>query len=516
MGFQFGDYIHYNYKNYLKYGTAKKTDGRKQGEANFSAMLSSYSSKILNLSKQNASREWCKKLEDNLNYFSGFGNLKGGTVDLDPEQIQKLQNILTEIMSESFDIAQNGIDFNSGRVSLKSALNKTMPGMYKLSSIARSHAGYTTGKQEVAFSLGNLRKRADMALAYARQFLEQKKQPRGNDLEQMVNKLQAERDKFFQEFEPEAVGLIGVNEAKWKEAATFQDSIKELAKACLFRQAISLCEGQLEEYIVAAISGVLEGEINLNESELAKSLIIKRASPANARGQNQMLRSTIYTKLDPLWESQVLKGSSYKPFSASGSDDIISYKTNASQKKVNVDLMIGGASVKSYNLKGDYTTKVGISLVSQTNLLTILLQYPVFANHYLNVAGVNSTHSSSGLLYQANAALKQLVFLTAISGALYKDAGNFADYFIVKDKSTGKHSVYLISDLLEKVMRNLDLVTIKTNTQEITRGTTWSNEWVGYSNHSDPSMQSAMIRIARLSKQLQTNISVHMNPMALF
>ena len=528
-GQQFGDYIHYNYNNYLRYGVAKKTDNAERiqppNTASFQEMLATHHGKILNITKQKASRKYCKDLENLLNFFSGAkGSKASSIVDLPDNWVQKLQYILINIMEESYDIAENGINFEKGTVNLKSSLRNKVATLdqngkkqyFALANMARSHAGHSTSKatknKETAFNVKNLQMRADTVLHYAQSYLQSGKTTGrlGGNLVQLVSNLSNVKKSF--EKEMSGMNFISPGTENWKKANDFQTMIKELAKECLFRMAVSLCEGQLEEYIVAAISGVLENKINLCEADLIKDFIINRASTAMNRNSNVILQSSITADLKDLFNTQVMKGTSYK---FSGTKDNIGWYTTATQDKVDVGLSVGGASIKSYNLEGDYSTKVGISLVSQTNLLTILLQSPVFANHYLNITGINETHGSSNLLYAANNALKELVFITAISGSLNKDTNNFADYFIIRDKASGKHSVYLISDLLERISRNLDLVTVKMKDGFLERNTTWANDWVGYSNHCDPSMKSAMIRIARLSKQLQTNVNVHLNIKAL-
>lgn len=527
-GQQFGDYIHYSYNNYLRYGVAKRTDntGRIQppNTASFQNMLTVHHNKILNMAKQKANRKYCEDLENLLNFFSGVkGSKASSVVELPDDWVQKLQNILVSIMEESYDIAENGINFEKGTVNLKSSLRNKVATLdqngkkqyFALANMARSHAGYSTSKatkdKKTAFNVKNLQMRADTVLHYAQSYLQSRKTTGrlGGDLAQLVSNFKKVKISF--EKEMDGVGFISPGTEDWKKANDFQTMIKRLAKECLFRMAVSLCEGQLEEYIVAAVSGLLENKINLCEADLTKELIINRASTAMERSSNRILQSSITTDLRDLFNTQVMQGTSYK---FSGTEDNIGWYTTATQNTVDVGLSIGGASVKSYNLEGDYTTKVGISLVSQTNLLTILLQSPLFANHYLNVTGYNETHSSSNLLYAANNALKELVFITAISGSLNK-TNNFANYFIVKNKSSGKHSVYLINDLLDRVTRNLDLATVKMKDGYLERNTTWANNWVGQSNHSDPSMKSAMLRIAQLSKQLQTNVSVHLNSQAL-
>ncbi len=522
-GQQFGDYIHYHYDNYLRYGLAKSGRGddniSSERAANFQSMIKTHSASIL---KSNADRAAAQRLENNLNFFGGKSK-EGTEVQLSADDIKLIQQTVEKLMRQSWDIAKNGIDFEHLTVNLNSALHAAQgEGMLLLKSLATTHAGMSThgeNAKQTGISISHLQQRAKNTLDYITKFLEAGKTTGRNtgksliEIEAEVKNAKKEFENYLESINASDTKIISpADTQKYQAALNFSELLRKTAKDLMYRAAISLCEGELAEYVVAAVEAVLSHKINKETDKLLTNLekaTKEKAAPAYYRDRSFIKSSSITAEVEVKME-EIMKDTAYTFDSGQGGDSTVGWYGKSTQDKIDVAMTFGGASIKNYNLEGDFTKNKGISLVTQANLFAIIMQSPIFANHYLNVAGTNAAHTGNGgLLAAANDALKQLIFITAISGQKGKDR-NFVDYFVLHDKASGTYQVKLVSDLLQRVERNLSLVTVKLENETLKAYTTWRNEWSGSQAYN---MAEAYNRIAKLATQLShTRVSAKINP----
>ena len=541
-GQQFGDYIHYNYKNYLTHGVAIKTSftGEKGNSIEHNASFKNIINQHKAIIQQCAGNKTAtaKQLERNLNFFS-HPTSGSNKVELTEAARNNIIQIITKIMENTWDLVAGGLDFENARAEMRFDVKNRAQiaafggdeknGLYQLASIADSHAGQTThsakGKEvKTGFNLKNMQVRADNTLKYAQQIIDMGRISgrSGMDLVTAAKLLQEKIDDFRKEFGYQAKGTIAVGSKKYAEMEKFQDLIRTIAKECIYREAQALCEGELAEFIVAAVSNETTQTVNKTTEELLNKLVVgqnRSASTINAAGPNGMV-ADVAINLENLFASEGDKRVYQANYglTQSGRTDLLTWTGKSTQNKVDVQIGEIAASVKNYDLSDkSYGQNVGISLVSKANLLAIMMQSPLFANHYLNIAGTNETHTNNNtLLGEANRALKQLIFITAISGQRYKDQV-FANYFIVNNKSQGQWKVYVVNDLIKRVSNNLSLVSVKLSDKELNDDLTWNNTWVAHGGDTAlRSMALAYKRIANLVHQVsQTKVDAHIKTEAL-
>lgn len=192
--------------------------------------------------------------------------------------------------------------------------------------------------------------------------------------------------------------------------------------------------------------------------------------------------------------------------------------TSYTQDKVDIALDLDGgetinASVKNVNLASGHN----IGLLSGSNIVNFVQDYPTFANHYLNVTGNigrGSDRAPGSAVKAAHEALKLTIALHAFAGGLWSEdrQGNvgktaMAELFIVNDSSGhGHYKVYYISDLLEKVSKNLNYI-------KLDIPMTHNNDWLGPHYNS---LDHAWARVARMLGELrEQKLEVSLDPAIL-
>ena len=162
------------------------------------------------------------------------------------------------------------------------------------------------------------------------------------------------------------------------------------------------------------------------------------------------------------------------------------------------------ASVKNYNMAN---TSNGVHVLSGRSVLQLIQEYENFTNYYMNVMVNHPDGSAPGALQQsAKEALKLTILLKAIAGGTITANGrknSEADIFIINDNSKGGFKIYTISDILERVNQNLDLLQVG----DIDTLSELDNNYIGTENNSN----EALVRISGILAQLhqmQLNVSI--------
>lgn len=189
----------------------------------------------------------------------------------------------------------------------------------------------------------------------------------------------------------------------------------------------------------------------------------------------------------------------------------IKVSTGATQDKVDIvvdipDNQTINASVKNYNL-GKHGS---IGILKGTSSLKYLQQYPYFTNHYLNITANigRDDPAPSSLIQQAHDMAKMTLVLHALTGSVWgqQSDGSFgksaqAEILIVNDTSGKQHfKVYFMSDILDRIVKNIDLATIKGFTSN------YANYWVSDYNKGKEHLnrQCAYRRAANVLAQLHS------------
>ncbi len=189
------------------------------------------------------------------------------------------------------------------------------------------------------------------------------------------------------------------------------------------------------------------------------------------------------------------------------------FTVNMTEDKVDAILDMGKglqgikASIKNYNL----AAHDNLTLLTGRNLLALVQDYPIFVNHFLNIVGVHRDDdfmdSDVALMHSA---MKISAFLKALAGGVVTKQGRnaAADIFVVNDNSqaTGYYKVYFLSDLLNNVINDINLMTI----DDYPDGIWLQNRWAGV----EPDWTQAAIRITTMVNIMRTmhlHISISKN-----
>lgn len=496
-----GDYIHYNFQNYLHFGITKrpKVGGNKVPSTkiiDFPSMLNSALSQTIAASGgtgQDYKRY--QELENKLNYFCQSNSIEGpssNNIELSAQQMQEIKKALEEIMNESYSVAAYDFERTVGEMN-RSGNNR------KIKNIRDSKAGEKSG-----FNLKQLESRITQIESLARKVKGSLSEQKVAVVEGLLDNIEAQWLAIERMARAEAEnhrGIIPQGGKTYGNLKSIQEDIKSVAREIYKKDTLSSMKGAMAENLTAIIAAVLESKTELTSEELINILKTQNL----VVGQNRV------------GSTSVIKSSEFSPgvlnyLQSHLNDNYISSDGGLQwnlrgdpQGKVDVSLTFGGASVKNYNVGGEaYEKHGGITLLSNGNLFYMLTREPIFLNHYLNIAGTNSSHrGETNYLTMANVALKKLILMQAMSG-IY-DREKTADIFILNDNRTGRYKVYSVIDLLRKCAANLDLVTIKFNNKILDNGTTWPNTWVSGRRNESLANQ----RIANLLASLQVKVSVH-------
>ena len=189
----------------------------------------------------------------------------------------------------------------------------------------------------------------------------------------------------------------------------------------------------------------------------------------------------------------------------------IKISAGTTQDKVDIVLDIPdnqkiNASVKNYN----FGKHGSIGILKGTSSLKYLQQYPYFTNHYLNItANIGRTDPApTNFVQQAHDMAKMTLVLHALSGSVWGEQsdGSFgksaqAEILVVNDTSSGGNfKVYFMSDIMDKIVKNINLATIKGFTSN------YANYWVeDYKKGKEHlNRQCAYKRAANVLAQLHT------------
>ena len=191
----------------------------------------------------------------------------------------------------------------------------------------------------------------------------------------------------------------------------------------------------------------------------------------------------------------------------------IKLESNWTQDKVDIVLTLPGdekinASVKNVHLNSN----TWIHILSGTSLLKMLVDYPEFANHYLNITADlgrgrrgPDQRPSANLIKNAHDAIRLTIGLHSLVGGMWADRGggnigktDTAELFVVNNANIGKYQVYFISDMMKALYQDIDLLKI----QDFGR-VGWTNIYKeDFQNGDTPNYKNAYARIAMILMQL--------------
>lgn len=223
--------------------------------------------------------------------------------------------------------------------------------------------------------------------------------------------------------------------------------------------------GLMEEYLVNAVNYLEYDAINqvysLIDAELADVKLKKTHTGAIAgyAGTNNITKNFSDEAI------RTIRNVTTKQNKAG-----IAFNTIATQQKVDVNIQFGnesiGTNIKSYSSfisdspSAAYTGYIG--LMSPSHLIDILDKDYIIANHYFNVITQHAdSEPNSNIILEAHKTVKMMIMLHALVGGKYRNINGTSGYeqeaslFIVRQKKAGgKHKVYFISEILNRMIQH--------------------------------------------------------------
>ena len=278
----------------------------------------------------------------------------------------------------------------------------------------------------------------------------------------------------------------------------FDEELDELIRALRLTNAAK-AQGEFGEIVAKASNYVLNHKGRVSKNQILKFLTDPMNKPQKSRKGVKGSLISIYASYRT--EDMLKDDSGNKlSFKELQQDD---FTVNLTEDKVDATLYFKdfgniNTSIKNYNLSNK---NANLKLLGGKNLLALVQDYPVFINHFLNIVGIHTdTNFSPNDIELAHRAMKITAFVKAISGGVYTDQGysDKVDLLIVNDNSVGGYRVYYLSELLEKILNNIELM----NFSKYPDGIWTENDWAPPEAKKD--RVASFARITKLVNVMRT------------
>ena len=500
-----GDYIHYRYENYRRYGVS--VDGPRGANAN--EVFQGHAKVLKRLANQQRAnkKQMLQDLEQQLNFFfNPKAYIKSVNADFTEEEIKNMQNAIKEIFADTVHKLNPNIDLDEYRLhyGTLNAWVKEQTDSAKVQGVTGVGQGKTqnTWTTTVANRIkilidhyNYLQTVTDLTVADSA-FLKQFEVFTGTTYKGTIKELE-------KELGPLDAYNLKPDKKHGRQFAragneSFLDELNNLLAQVKINTA-SHIKGMMAEYIPAITQYVLANKIEVTTEDILNAFIPKDKLVGSS-GSVQRLDTTAF-----IGGIKAQKENTTFKF---GNKTEVQARVQATQDKVDVILDIPNstgtinASVKNYNLK-KYDS---ITLQSGNRPLTYFIQdYPLFVNHYLNITAAHPEGKQAGgsNVSRAHNLMKLTIATHALAGAMRTTTGRqkTAEILIINDSSTGGFKVYYIADLISKLHDQMGSLNIEGYNNPV-----WENDYIGERRQNN--MTSAYARIANLLAQVhQTNIT---------
>lgn len=493
-----GNYIHYKYDNYLKYGIQAYSDIEKKPNPRqiFRDQKKNVLKQILQKRTVKNKEKIRRELERQLNFFFNPKDEKFVNVDWQEDEIEKMQKAILDILEMSLEkLNINLSDFTINPSNLKVSLNEgaNLSIEQRIAKIKKYQLGETNKKTglEKKVTSKAVARRIDLLLEYRKNLSSSST----SNLLQQINKLEEEYNKLKEE----------LGESYYFNNKGFVEELNKTLKK-IKATSTSQVSGAVGEYIQPISQYVLNnyaGEkindlLSILETEQGKDIVFDIISK-KVVGQDRSRKT-----LNP---TNVINQKKNKNTLEVKIGDV-DFKTNYTQDKVDVILDLPqnekiNATVKNYDFSIDKNKDV--TLLKGRSLLELLQDYHIFTNHYLNITAIGKGSRSENLLQNAHNTMKLTAALHAMAGGVWAINNknqmiktDMAEIFVINDSSIGKFSVHFLSDIMELISNNYDLIKM----EGLDPLKTWNNEWVGEKDESIMNRQDAYKRIANILAEL--------------
>ena len=523
-----GNYIHWKYTNYLKYGTGTKEHPKDIISIKTKA-LEDQRNLVLNESKlkKNINKKLEKdKLENQLNFFfNRNSNTKQLVKGISNEDLHR--SIIKKIQERFGDLVQ--IDEN-----LKATISDAA--MSQKYGKLKENASYNS-VVAVYNRIAYIKKDIDRFIAP--KLLEGKGLSRNqtfiqnsfNDVAKMFQESIDLSDRTFSELLGDAK-ISNFDPALIKTIELEKEEIHNKLGQIYTRTKMQGGKIFMTEGLIPLLNEVIKRINKANAAyytglagEMYVALVTKIGSNKAITEVNKLLADfstgLVDNNLGLVGQNTTYSAMNKQAFAVSGKtndnyftsfDGKNSISLKATQDKVDVVITLDNgellnASVKNYNLSDPLKN---ITLLSGTNMLKYLSAYQTFVNHYLNIVSQSLSEPRNesdrsfreqipqSLIIEANKTLLLTLTLKALAGGVEKlslDQSGFikndmAEVFILNDNSTGQFKVFFIEDIINKIGLNyskiIDYIDMDNFSENFRPGMYWITQYKnGVRNYSD-------------------------------
>lgn len=487
-----GNYIHYKYDNYRRYGLQLK--GKESTKVLHKGSLNKYLDEARNEARQFAqgsvAANQALALQNYLNKLQ-LNNVNNTNTNQDEDLqgvvMQEFHKFFSSLSSEDFDWSTFTLT-----PAAKQKLRSEKVDQAQVAQILGSNAKLLKVDTLLQSSLGSRAKQAGVGntpvhafqtqianLRAALQVLQQDLSVGTTTIKKIEKNIEAlEKAKIDMSKTVNVHGGSGIFK-EGKNGVSEEYSILQLirltAKAIYAQAAISLIEGTFFESVLAGAAQQLAQAGQQGFEEVCEALV-----SGAAKGQAAIQSNNFSSNIN----LNTALGNKYQV--SENINGIINYTIGAQQGKMDVKIMdnanslISGISAKSYTMSNLAPKHSNISVVSGTNILYTFQKKGEFLNHYLNQTV--ETVPISSVISQANEIMKQMILLTAIAGGgirinettNLKQSQMQSSIFALNDKSQpGGVRIIPVSQLFSKLISHGDqLYNIN-----MSDGHTWPNKW---------------------------------------
>ena len=536
MNNQVGNYVHARYNFYLKYSI---TEDKEQSPPSVNSICKNQKNHLFDECKRSTFLKnigyMRAELERHANFFFNAKNNTAIKTELDSDQVNAIESAIMQFCKEKYN-GEIAINFETGKVdSINSLYFDVTKADTDLINAINKTKKLKDGRNR---SFKALQERYELLIKLRDELgrIGVKGFPKGRDLMRQLSNLSQVWTDFLQKANTymkkrgrtdqlpigKAYAVIpyvskygSISATPRKGYERLDHYLDNLISSLLMSNA-SAATGDVGEMIIRAGDYVAKSNALVGTQEILSYL--KRTLPSTSR--KGVLQSNIS------WYGSVHFDKDFDPISNNktkakyvNGDD---FHIQVTQDKVDYTANINGwevnQSIKNYNLASKGRL---IHLEGGSDLLRYAQDYPVFTNHFLNIVGDRSKNEyknytdnepSEKDIQIMHDTMKLTAFLKAIAGGVITDRGRnaIADTFVINDNSKpGNYKVYFISEILDIVSKNIDLINFSAYDSAI-----WPNIWFGEPDINQK--YKAMLRISYLmSTMRQMKINIYLNNKAL-
>lgn len=481
-----GDYVHARKINYLSKSIYRYGD---RTPPSAQEIYKTQKEKI----KEEAMRQKFKnpvrdkqKIEKWLNMFFHPGmrkNIKGGELSQqNVENIQKaIELYINKHFNGSFTLNQNNLSVGASDVfDVSKASAELMAAVNKFSSLQSATRRNVKGLIDRIKALKALRDQLGQ-----QNFKNQKIWNELQNLDNDLRQLEKDVERYKQISGNTGATIVTRWLSKDQNNERLDDKINRLISS-LKTDVSSVIIGEYGEVVLKATNYVANKKGNATVSQILKYLdnSLKNISKSNKGVSGSAIsyyanfykdESALYDKNGKEIDYNTLQGDQ---FTINMTEDKVDAIIDIDKDLNNLNL-----SIKNYDLSNNNS----LTLLSGRNLLGLVQDYPIFINHFLNIVGthVDDNFNNNEIDYM-HSAMKISAFIKAIAGGVVTKQGRnvAADLFIVNDNSQqkGYYKVYFLSDILDKVINNIKLISIDNYPDGIWEANKWiepqTHDWI--------------------------------------